>query len=559
MATGSSTLVEVDSDGGLVLATLAGDRAAFAALYARFAARVYDLHLTLLPDARQAVLATHHTFRVAVADLNHLGEPAALRPWLYAHAYRQARRFRESPPGQHPHWAAALPAEPDPAARLWQLMSVAPPVKDAALVTLHLRHGLPASELGRIVGLSTKQARTRLDRLGADLEPTLRILLAGRPAVGGHIPGAGAVTGRTGDEGPPPLRTVFPFAVPPDRLREEVLRGTPLASAHQGLPRPRTPGAWVAASITALVLVAGSVLFVHRTTERRPVIAVRFGPASEFGLSTTVIDLGDTASSATVTLSNTGSNVLAWRADPATAWLKVTPPSGTLSGGRSQLLTVTADRSALPEGDGRTELQLRSSNGQGEADVSVALREERPPAIIRPRASNTRIGGYGCSTTTEIRATITDESQPVHVVLVGPGAQTQVMQGVGDTYTGKLGSGSHADIVWRIIATDTRNNTATSPTQTVRYADCAARPVTPKPPPARPTLPARPVPSPPSQPEPGDGASTGQTSDDGADGTGSSDDAPTGEGTGAAGTADGGTGAGDTSGTDSSDADADTN
>jgi hypothetical protein len=187
--------------------------------------------------------------------------------------------------------------------------------------------------------------------------------------------------------------------------------------------------------------------------------------------------------------SDLGSNELSWRAAPADPWLKVSPASGTLSGGQSQPLTVTADRNMLPEGDGRTELRFTSTNGQGAGDVSVALREERPPAIVDPRASNTRIGGYGCPTTTEIRATITDESQPIHVVLIGPGGQTQVMKDAGSTYTGKLGSGSHASIVWRIIATDSRNNTATSPAQTVLYADCAARPVKPKPAPPQPAQP----------------------------------------------------------------------
>ena len=90
MATGSSTLVKVDSDGGLVLGTLAGDRATFAALYERFGAPVYDLHLALLRDTEQAVEASHQTFQRAVANLNHLGDPSQLRPWLYNMAYRQA-------------------------------------------------------------------------------------------------------------------------------------------------------------------------------------------------------------------------------------------------------------------------------------------------------------------------------------------------------------------------------------------------------------------------------------------------------------------------------------
>jgi hypothetical protein len=55
------------------------------------------------------------------------------------------------------------------------------------------------------------------------------------------------------------------------------------------------------------------------------------------------------------------------------------------------------------------------------------------------------------------------------------------MKADGNSYTGRLGSGSHANIVWRIVATDSRNNTATSPAHVIVSADCAARPVPKKP------------------------------------------------------------------------------
>jgi len=573
VATGSSTLVSVDSDGGLVLATLAGDGVAFAALYDRFAERVYDLHLALLRDPHQAALATYRTFRVAVADLNHLGNPTALRPWLYSHAYRQAGRGSKAVHGENLRWTAGLVAGPDPQAGMWQLLPISPSLKDVALITLHLRHGLSPSEIGSIIGSSAKYTQARLNRLNTDLEPALRTLLARqspgyRPPSAGDIPDGGSTPGYPTEANPPPLRSAVPFAAPPTQLRDELIRDTPLISAHQGLPRPRTRAAWLTAALTVLVLVAGSVLFVHRSLERRPVSPVRFGPSSEFGLSTTMIDLGATASSTTVTLSNTGSNKLIWRAAPADPWLTISPASGTLSSGQSQALTVTANRDALPEGDGRTELQFISSNGQGEGDVSVALREERPPAIANPRASNTRIGGYGCPTTTQIQATVTDESQPIHVVLVGPGGQTQVMKAAGNTYTGKLGSGSHTSFIWRIIATDSRNNTATSPAQTVVYADCAARPV--KPPAARPqhqpdhSQSARPQPSqsPSTQQEPGNGDDSGDATGNGASGDGSTGDDSTTSDTGNrsdhASTGDDGTRAGDTGNSGSRDTGGDT-
>lgn len=420
MATGSSTLVKVDSDGGLVLATLAGDSAAFAQLYDRFSVRIHDLHLALLNDPDEAGLATYHTFRTAVADLNRLGEPSALRPWLYKRAYQHAKKAKTATLGQ----------------------------PDQALLTLHLRHGLAPAELSQILGMTERRVTDRL-----------AILLPGRP----------------------PHSQTTPLTKPPPALREQVLSDISLLSAHQGLPRPRGRSAWIGTVTAIVVILVGTTLLVHRGLERRPVYPVRFGPASELTLSTTVIDLGATASTATITLSNTGKRMLAWQVTPTDAWMTVSPSAGVLPGGQARQLTVTADRAELPEGDGRTELRFESTDDQGRGEVAVALREERPPTISNPRAVSARIGGYGCPTSTEIRATITDESPPLHVVLIGPGSRSQVMKADGNSYTGRLGSGSHANIVWRIVATDSRNNTATSPAHVIVSADCAARPVPKKP------------------------------------------------------------------------------
>ena len=544
MATGSSTLVEVGSDGGLVLGTLAGDHSTFAALYDRFAARIHDFHLALLRDPYQAAEATYRTFRQAVTELNHLGEPTGLRSWLYSMAYRQASRRRKpsSQPGSGGafSWPAGARPSNDSQMPMWRALPAKLSQRDRALLTLHLRHGIDRSEAGAIIGLSGRRARTRLDKLRPRLEPALQPLLAGRlgagPAAGGAFSGVSAFRGpsdngsqpsgapvdeRTTDDSPSPLRMAVPFAVPPPELRGELLRQTPLISAHEGLPRPRTRGTWVTTVVTVAVVIVGSVLFIHRSMERRPVIAVRFGPSSELALSSTVVDLGAANSTAVITLSNTGSHQLAWHANPAAPWLKVNPATGTLAGGQSQQLTVTADRSALPEGDGRTQLKVSSSDDQSQGTIAVALREERPPAILNPRASNTRIGGYGCPTTSEISAAVRDESAPIRVVLVSPGRPNQPMQARGGVYVGKLGSGSGSNIAWRIMATDARNNIATSPTSVIVHGDCATRPA------PRPVAPPKPTqeastPEPSPTPSPSDGSSEGDPSNPSAGDSGSS-------------------------------------
>lgn len=539
MATGSSTLVEVGSDGGLVLGTLAGDHSTFAALYDRFAARIHDFHLALLRDPYQAAEATYRTFRQAVTELNHLGEPTGLRSWLYTMAYRQASRRRK--PGSQPGYGGAFNWPPgarpshDSQMPMWRALPAKLSQRDRALLTLHLRHGIDRSEAGAIIGLSGRRARARLEKLRPRLEPALQPLLTGRlgagHAAGGAFSGVNAFRGpsdngtppsgapvdeRTTDDNPSPLRMAVPFTTPPPELRSELLRQTPLISAHEGLPRPRTRGAWITTVVTVIVVIVGSVLFIHRSMERRPVIAVRFGPSSELALSSTVVDLGAANSTAVITLSNTGSHQLAWHANPADPWLKVNPATGTLAGGQSQQLTVTADRSALPEGDGRTQLKVSSSDDQSQGAIAIALREERPPAILNPRASNTRIGGYGCPTTSEISATVRDESAPIRVMLVSPGRPNQPMQARGGVYVGKLGSGSGSNIAWRIMATDARNNIATSPTSVITHGDCAARPapkpVAPPKPTQQPSTPEPGTPEPSPTPSPSDGSSEGNPS-----------------------------------------------
>lgn len=464
MATGSSTLVEVDSDGGLVLATLAGDHAAFTRLYDRFAAPVYDLHLALLRDPEQAAKATYTTFQHAVAELNDLGDPSKLRPWLYALVYRNAKPPKSVQELAFRGGDRRFPLGGDPQAPLWRSLPDNLTRLDRALITLHLRHGLDYAGLATAVGTSRRRAQARVDELRVRLDPNILPLLRGGPRPAPDQP---------------PLAAAVPLVPPPPAMRQQVLAETALITAHQRRPGPKTPRAWVTTLLTVILLLGGTVLFVQRNLERTPPIAVRFGPAAEFALSSTVVDLGAANSAAKITLSNSGGNQLAWKAAPDAPWLKVDPPSGTLAGGKSQELTLAVNRVALPEGDGRTQLKVSSADNLGEADVAVALREERPPAIINPRASATRIGGYGCPTVSTISATVRDESGPVKVILLGPGSQSQNMQVNGETYTGRLGSGSGANFNWRIQATDSRGNTVTSPAQVIANADCVARP-TPK-------------------------------------------------------------------------------
>src|SRR5437588_8268536 len=74
----------------LVQRAAAGDKDAFAAIYDRFAGRLYDFLWWVLQDRQEAEDALHDTFLVAGSRLPELTDPERLRPWLFAIAGREA-------------------------------------------------------------------------------------------------------------------------------------------------------------------------------------------------------------------------------------------------------------------------------------------------------------------------------------------------------------------------------------------------------------------------------------------------------------------------------------
>src|ERR1700759_2997189 len=79
-------------DAELVGAASAGDREAFAAIYDRYADRLYDFCLGVVGDRDAAADCVQESFCVAAANLVGLRDPAKLRPWLYSVARHQALR-----------------------------------------------------------------------------------------------------------------------------------------------------------------------------------------------------------------------------------------------------------------------------------------------------------------------------------------------------------------------------------------------------------------------------------------------------------------------------------
>ena len=80
----------------------AGDRAAFAQMYDRYADRLHDFCIGMLRDRDGAADCVQDAFCIAATRLPQLREPDKLRPWLYSIARNEAlrklsERRRETP------------------------------------------------------------------------------------------------------------------------------------------------------------------------------------------------------------------------------------------------------------------------------------------------------------------------------------------------------------------------------------------------------------------------------------------------------------------------------
>ena len=72
------------SDAQLVASHLAGDPAAFGAIYDRFADSLHDTAAAMLNSRQDAADVTQDVFVIAAQKLGQLRDPSRLKPWLFA-------------------------------------------------------------------------------------------------------------------------------------------------------------------------------------------------------------------------------------------------------------------------------------------------------------------------------------------------------------------------------------------------------------------------------------------------------------------------------------------
>lgn len=303
--------VTSDDDASLVRASLAGDRAAFAAIYDRYADRLHDFCWSMLRNRDEAADVTQDTFLVAAERLPQLRDPERLHPWLYAIARSQVlRRFRArrrlqpaaamedlADPAEGPHRAAE---QADLQALVWDA-AAGLAERDRALLDLHLRQGLDGAELGEAMGVNANHAAVLLHRVRAQVERSIGALLVARlgsedcddlrqiltgwdgrfspllrKRVARHVDNCEVCdTRRRTVASPVALLSAVPMVGAPVDLRDRVLEQIELIG-HQGPtngsgegggegggpipPRPSPPVAAMGAAAAALVLAVGTVI-----------------------------------------------------------------------------------------------------------------------------------------------------------------------------------------------------------------------------------------------------------------------------------------------------------
>lgn len=307
---GSHTLCLVD-DAELAWGAGAGNRAAWAQIYDRYADRLHDYCYSILRDRQESADALHEAFLTAAIKIGQLRDLGRLRQWLYAicrtQALAMASRSRELPVEDvadlgPPPVAGSGSDETGELRRLaWNALGALAP-KDRAVLDLYLRHGMDGQELGEVLNVESNQATLLLSRVREHVERSLSALLVSESGRGDcayldgllvdwdgsnpllpkrvvrHIDGCTVcVERRERMVSPFALLSGVPLLPAPLELREAVLDGVELRSTRQALAagaddgaeetKDRTERRWpavIGGVLVALILIGALVFTIFR-------------------------------------------------------------------------------------------------------------------------------------------------------------------------------------------------------------------------------------------------------------------------------------------------------
>ena len=304
-------MIDTSDDADLVARHLAGDRSGFAAIYDRYADRLYDTAAAMTGNRHDAADLVHDVFVTAAERLGQLRDPSKLKPWLFAilrnEVYRRGRARRRAVPTDFSDPVTDVTAPIDPEGSRAEFEELAVLVRAAAagldardqlVLELSLRQGLEGDDLAAALGVSAQQSYGLVHRMRQRTERSLGAycvaragrrdcavldeLLAGwdgefsvliRKRVARHVDSCSTCERSRSILAPFPLFGAAPILVAPLELRDRVLGaiggGPPTAGgafdAPGGFPSPirhgRRLGAWtISASIVLVLGTAGGLV-----------------------------------------------------------------------------------------------------------------------------------------------------------------------------------------------------------------------------------------------------------------------------------------------------------
>lgn len=184
-------------------------------------------------------------------------------------------------------------------------------------------------------------------------------------------------------------------------------------------------------------------------------------PPGRLDLSTGVVDLGATAPSGRVRLSNGGGTSLDWAITGDNGPFRLSANTGTLAPGASVDVVVSIDRSPLAEGDISRGVTV-TSTASGGASLALRAAVEHAPVVTITRIDSSTLG-CPFSQGPLVSVTVADESPVASVVLAwsgpGPAGSAPLREGAGG-WTGRVTPAAvDGEWTWEAIATDARGNT----------------------------------------------------------------------------------------------------
>lgn len=264
-------------DSELVRRALQRDQQAFAALYDRYADRLFDYARRQTGSTADAGDIVQDTFVLAIQRLHQLRDPSLVRPWLYAIArsevqrrHRRVNRLQFTEPDEQAAMSADGPSADDLVHQqeLRALFTEAANGLDPAdreVLDLHLRHSLGGAEIAAALGIPERQVSVTVQRVRERLARSIGVVLLARnpacPELGElqrtegtpltvlsrkrlarHIDGCVTCSQQLHDRmRPETLLSALPIALAPAAWRAEVLQRMATAGGSLDGDGPRRP------------------------------------------------------------------------------------------------------------------------------------------------------------------------------------------------------------------------------------------------------------------------------------------------------------------------------